>query len=163
MAKEKLHKTNAARLLDEAGLAYELITYEHNAKDPVDGISVAAKLNEPVEKVYKTLVTHHGNEYFVFMIPVDQELDLKKAAKAAGQKQLEMLPLKDLTKITGYIRGGCSPLGMKKDFPVYVEELVQLEDDFYFSAGKIGMQIHMKPQDFLAFRKAKAVALIRED
>ena len=140
----KIQKTNAMRWLETQNLEYEVVTYEHKKDDPVDGIHVADVLHEPYEEVFKTLVTQaNTKEYIVYMIPVDQELDFKKCAKAAGVKSVEMIHLKDLTKITGYIRGGCSPLAMKKSFRTFIDESVILEEKIYFSAGKIGMQIHM--------------------
>lgn len=146
----KIHKTNTMRLLDEKKLDYEVLSYESKKGDDVDGIHVAQKLNEPVEKVFKTLVGQaNTKEYFVFMVPVDKKLDLKKCAKAAGVKNFAMLPLKDLTKITGYIRGGCSPLAMKKSFRTFMDESALQQKDIYFSAGKIGLQIHMDPAIFI--------------
>ena len=112
---KKIQKTNAMRFLDQHKVEYKAHTYEHKENDPVDGIHVANMLNQPVEKVYKTLVTQaNTKEYLVYMIPVEKELDLKKCAKVAGVKSCDMIHVKDINKITGYIRGGCSPLGMKK-------------------------------------------------
>ncbi|MCR4963832.1 MAG: Cys-tRNA(Pro) deacylase [Firmicutes bacterium] len=142
---EKKEKTNAMRLLDEAGLAYTAHSY--NADDgKIDGLSVAAKIAMPAEQVYKTLVTQgNSGDYFVFVLPVGAELDLKKAAKAAKQKHVEMIPVKDILRVTGYIRGGCSPIGMKKSYPTFVEEEAMLYDTIVFSGGKIGAQIEMNP------------------
>lgn len=146
---EKTEKTNAMRLLDDAGLAYTAHGYD--ASDGrIDGISVAEKIAMPQEQVYKTLVTQ-GNtgDYFVFVLPVAAELDMKKAAKAAKQKHIEMIPVKDILRVTGYIRGGCSPIGMKKNYPTFVEEEAMLYDTIVFSGGKIGAQIEMNPDALL--------------
>lgn len=143
----KITKTNAMRLLDTHEIPYEVHSYPHKKDDPVDGQHVALALNEPFEQVYKTLVLmDKESNYFVFMCPVHAELDLKKCAQAAHVKSLSMLPLKDLTKITGYIRGGCSCLAMKKQFPTWIHEDALCYDTIFFSAGKIGMQIEMNPE-----------------
>src|SRR5690606_29025812 len=121
MAK-KLTKTNAVRLIEKNKVAYELISYEIEDGQAVDGISVSEKIGYPSEHVYKTLVATAGaNQYFVFVLPVTEELDLKKAAKVVGEKKVEMIPVKELLGLTGYIRGGCSPIGMKKLFPTYID------------------------------------------
>lgn len=144
----KHEKTNAMRLLEAKGIPYTEHMYEHAKNDPVDGVRVAHMLGEPVERVYKTLVAQaNTKEYLVFMIPVDQELDFKKCARAAGVKNTEMIHLKDLTKITGYIRGGCSPLGMKKQFRTFAQEDAILYDTIFFSGGKIGLQIEADPNE----------------
>ncbi len=133
------------RLLDGAGLSYTGHSYD-SSDGKIDGVSVAAKVGMPVEIVYKTLVTvSPSREHFVFVIPVAAELDLKKAAKAAGQKSIELIPVKDILSLTGYIRGGCSPIGMKKPFPTFIEEEAMLYDTIVFSGGKIGSQIQMDP------------------
>lgn len=120
-------------------------------------------LNQPVEKVYKTLVTvSNTKEYLVYMIPVEKELDLKKCAKVAGVKSCEMIHVKDINKITGYIRGGCSPLGMKKQFRTFMYEDSLNQDTIYFSAGKIGMQIEMDPKDLVDLIQVQAVDIIKE-
>lgn len=120
-------------------------------------------LNQPVEKVYKTLVTQaNTKEYLVYMIPVEKELDLKKCAKVAGVKSCEMIHVKDINKITGYIRGGCSPLGMKKQFRTFMYEDALNKDKIYFSAGKIGMQIEMDPKDLVDLIQVQAVDIIKE-
>ena len=113
---KKIQKTNAMRFLDQHKVEYKAHTYEYKDGDPVDGVHVASILNQPVERVYKTLVTQaNTKEYLVYMLPVEKELDLKKCAKIAEVKSCEMIHVKDINKITGYIRGGCSPLGMKKE------------------------------------------------
>lgn len=145
MAKET--KTNAMRLLDSNKINYTTHSYE-NKDNKIDGIAVANKIGKDVELVFKTLVTQgHSKEYYVFVIPVAEELDMKKASKAAGEKNIEMIQVKDINSITGYIRGGCSPLGMKKVFKTFVQEEALLFDTIVFSGGKIGAQIEMNPND----------------
>jgi len=142
-------KTNAMRLLDTAGVAYFGHSYEAG-DGKIDGVSVANKMGFPVEKVFKTLVTIGASGgFYVFVIPVATELDLKKAAKAAGEKHIEMCPAKDLLKYTGYVHGGCSPLGMKKPFSTFIDESAILLETMIFSAGKIGAQIEAAPDDLL--------------
>ena len=154
MAKDNA-KTNAMRLLDAAGIAYQDHTYPID-DGLLDGISVADKLSEPYEKVFKTLLTQgKSGELYVFVIPVDQDLDLKKAATAAHEKHIEMAPVKDITKHTGYVKGGCSPIGMKKLYPTFLEEAALLQDKIIFSAGKIGAQIECAPDDLLAVTKGE--------
>ncbi|MEG1537669.1 MAG: Cys-tRNA(Pro) deacylase [Clostridiales bacterium] len=138
-----MEKTNAMRLLDNAGLSYAGHYYE-DSDGKIDGVSVAAKIAMPPELVYKTLVAMGASRhYYVFMIPVAAELDLKKAAKAAGEKSIELIAVKDILSVTGYIRGGCSPLGMKKAYPTFIHEEAMLYEDIVFSAGKIGVQIQL--------------------
>jgi Cys-tRNA(Pro)/Cys-tRNA(Cys) deacylase len=151
MAKSpKISKTNAVRLLDQKNVSYQLFEYEVN-DGKIDGVSVAEKIGQPVEKVFKTLVATAGpGKVYVFLVPVEEELNLKTAAKAAGAKKIEMLPVKDLLGLTGYIRGGCSPLGMKKQFPTFIHESAKQLDTVIVSAGKIGMQIHLKPVDLIS-------------
>lgn len=146
MAKEKIQKTNAMRLLDSAGLDYEMASYDYDESD-LSGVHAAAELGVAPEIVFKTLVTRgDGNAFFVFVIPVAESLDLKKAAKASGNKKIEMIHVKEILDITGYIRGGCSPIGMKKPFPTYIDETAQLYEKIYFSAGKRGVQIKLDPE-----------------
>ncbi|MFS0876579.1 Cys-tRNA(Pro) deacylase [Solibacillus isronensis] len=147
MAKKQA-KTNAVRLIEQKKIAYEIFEYTINDGEAVDGLTVAGKIGQPVEHVYKTLVATAGKgNYFVFVIPVDAELNLKAAAKVVGQKKIEMLPVKELLGLTGYIRGGCSPIGMKKLFPTIIEEAATELDYIIVSAGKIGMQIKLAPED----------------
>ncbi|MBM7664692.1 Cys-tRNA(Pro)/Cys-tRNA(Cys) deacylase [Solibacillus kalamii] len=147
MAKKQA-KTNAVRLIEQKKIAYEIFEYTINDGEAVDGLTVAGKIGQPVEHVYKTLVATAGKgNYFVFVIPVDAELNLKAAAKVVGQKKIEMLPVKELLGLTGYIRGGCSPIGMKKLFPTIIEEAATALDYIIVSAGKIGMQIKLAPED----------------
>lgn len=159
MAKEKLEKTNAIRALDKAKLPYTVHTYESDGT-AVDGITVAQKTGLPVEKVYKTLVTvGHSREHYVFVIPVAAELDLKAAARSVGEKAVEMIHVADINKLTGYIRGGCSPVGMKKLFATVLDESCLSLDTIMFSAGKIGMQIEMDPRALLEFIGAKTAVI----
>lgn len=140
-------KTNAMRILDSNEIIYTTHSYE-NKDGKIDGIAVAHKIEKDVNQVFKTLVTQgHSKEFYVFVIPVAEELDLKKASKTAGEKNVEMIHVKDINKITGYIRGGCSPLGMKKAFKTFIQEEALLFDTIAFSGGKIGSQIEMNPND----------------
>ena len=142
MAKNKEIKTNAMRILDRMKIPYSHYTYE--CEEFVDGLQVADMLGLPHEKVYKTLVTQGpAKEYFVFVIPVAEELDLKKAARAVGEKSIDMLKSKELLPLTGYIHGGCSPIGMKKVFPTTFQHEAENFDTIIFSAGKIGYQVEM--------------------
>lgn len=142
-------KTNAMRLLDKEKIKYTVHTYE-NKDGQIDGISVALKLGIPIEKVFKTLVTQgHSKDYFVFVIPVEKELDLKAAARAVGEKSVEMIHVVDINKITGYIRGGCSPIGMKKKYKTVVHSSCNDLDTIIVSGGKIGFQIELEPKDLI--------------
>ena len=144
----KAEKTNVMRLLDAAELPYSVHCYLDT--DAVSGVDVAAVLGEDPDCVFKTLVTvGKSGEHYVFVIPVASELDLRKAAKASGEKNIEMIKSKELLPLTGYIHGGCSPIGMKKSFATFVDETAQLFDTILFSAGKIGYQIEMDPNDLL--------------
>lgn len=145
----KVNKTNVARLLDKAKIDYELIPYEVDESD-LSAVHVAEQLNEDVNQVFKTLVLHGDKSgYFVCIIPGADEVDLKKAAKVSGNKKCEMIPMKELLPLTGYIRGACSPIGMKKHFPTYIHETVELYDHIYVSAGQRGLQIKIAPQDLI--------------
>ncbi|OLN21146.1 aminoacyl-tRNA deacylase [Domibacillus antri] len=139
-------KTNAMRLLDATGIAYNMHEYE-NKDGKIGGVSTAEKIGRNVETVFKTLVTQGSGGLYVFVVPVAAELDLKKAARAAGEKKVEMIPVKDIQKQTGYIRGGCSPIGMKKLFPTFIDENALTLDRMIVSAGKIGAQIELAPED----------------
>lgn len=136
-------KTNAMRILDKAKIHYEMYTYDPG--DGIDGISVAHKMGQDENKVYKTLVTKGKNDYFVFVIPVAEELDLKKAAKSVGEKSVEMIAVKDINKVTGYIRGGCSPVGMKKQFKTVFNDTARELETFIVSGGRIGFQVELSP------------------
>jgi Cys-tRNA(Pro)/Cys-tRNA(Cys) deacylase len=149
-----IEKTNAARLLDRAKIRYELIAYEVDETD-LSAVHVAEQLNEPVETVFKTLVLKGDKTgFFVCIIPGAEELDLKKAAKISGNKSCEMIPMKDLLSITGYIRGACSPLGMKKRLPTFIHDSYRDFENIYVSAGKRGLQLHVAPQELIAEIKA---------
>ena len=149
MAKEKNVKTNAMRILDSKKVNYEMIAYDI-LDDKIDGISVAEKTGQDVKEVYKTLVTQGlSREFYVFVIPVDKELDLKKAAKVAGEKKVEMIHVNDIMKYTGYIRGGCSPIGQKKEYKTFIHESAKKLDFIIVSAGKIGYQIKINPNDLI--------------
>ncbi len=144
-------KTNAARLLDAAGIAYELIPYE-STEDDLIAQHVTAELGEDIDRVFKTLVLRGDRTgFFVCVIPGDFEVDLKVAARISGNKSCEMLHLKELLPTTGYIRGGCSPIGMKKPFPTYIHESALLYDFIYISAGQRGLQFKIAPQDLFDF------------
>lgn len=159
LAKQKLPKTNAVRLLEQQKIPYNLMEYDVS-DNQINGVTVAAKVGHPVEHVFKTLVATAGaNKYYVFVIPVSMELNLKTAAKVTGEKKIEMLHVKDLLSITGYIRGGCSPIGMKKLFLTFVDESATNLEYILVSAGKIGMQIQLNPQDLLRVTKAKFATL----
>ena len=145
MAKEKVQKTNAMRLLDSAGISYSMASYDYDESD-LSGVHAAKELGVSEDIVFKTLVTRgDGIAIFVFVIPVAESLDLKKAAKASGNKSIEMIHVKELFDLTGYVRGGCSPIGMKKTYPTYIDETAQLYDEIYFSAGRRGAQIILDP------------------
>lgn len=153
MAK-KLDKTNAARLLDRAGLQYNLVPYEVDEND-LAAQHVADSLGQDIAKVFKTLVLHGDKTgYIVCVIPGDKEVDLKALAKVSGNKKVEMIPMKDLLHVTGYIRGGCSPIGMKKRFPTYFHNSATEHDVIYVSAGVRGLQIEIAPQDLIVFVQA---------
>lgn len=154
MAK-KVTKTNAVRLIEKQKVPYELLFYEADNGQAVDGISVSKKIGYSYEYVYKTLVATAGsNQYYVFVVPVATELNLKKAAKVVGQKKIEMIPVKDLLGITGYVRGGCSPVGMKKLYPTYIDKSAETLEFMIVSAGKIGMQLKLAPQDLTKLCRA---------
>ena len=143
MAKEA--KTNAMRFLEKNKIKYTEQTYE--CDEFVDGITTANALGQPLDSTFKTLVAHgKSGSYYCFLIPVDRELDLKKAAKSVGEKSVELLPLKDLTAVTGYVRGGCTPIGMKKQFMTVVHSSAESLDEFYISGGRIGLQIKLSPR-----------------
>lgn len=159
MAKDKNIKTNAMRILDTMKINYEVKAYE--CEEFIDGISVAKKLNQKPEQTFKTLVTRgKSGNYFVFVLPVAEELDLKKCARAVGEKSVEMIHVKDINKITGYIRGGCTSIGMKKQYPAVVHKSALDFDKIMVSAGKIGMQLILSPEDLLKAANAKTEDII---
>ena len=162
MAKQKISKTNVARLLDKAHVAYELIPYEVDESD-LSAVHVAAQLGEEVDHVFKTIVLHGDKSgYFVCVVPGESEIDLKKAAKVSGNKKCELLPMKELLPVTGYIRGGCSPIGMKKHFPTYMHESAGRYDYIYVSAGQRGLQVKLSPVDLLREAQAEYADLTAE-
>ena len=152
--KEKSEKTNAVRLVEKAGVEYTLHIYDA-ADGRIDGVSVAEKTGQPADKVFKTLVTvGQSKEHYVCVIPVAAELDLKKAAKLLGEKKIEMIHQKELLPLTGYIHGGCSPVGMKKQFITCIDENALLQDTICVSGGKIGLQIELDPEDLAMLTSA---------
>ncbi len=142
-----MKKTNAMRYLDSLGISYEVIEYKITDGD-VAGVNVAKKVGQAVENVYKTLVSR-GKNIFVTIVPVDKEINLKKLAKAVGDKKVQMLAVKELLPCTGYVRGGCSPFAMKKTYPTYVQEDILLREFVLVSGGKIGIQLKLSVDDFL--------------
>ena len=145
---KKEEKTNVMRVLDGKKISYESHSYEPDAT--MSGAQIADILGEPAEKVFKTLVTQgKSGAYYVFVVPVESELDLKKAAKAAGEKAVSMIKQKDLLPLTGYVHGGCSPIGMKKQFPTFIHETAPDLDKIFVSAGKVGFQIELAPADLI--------------
>ena len=149
MAKDKINKTNACRILDQKKIDYELIPYEVDETD-LGAQHIADQLGEDINQVFKTLVLK-GDKigYFVCVIPGCNEVDLKKTAKATGNKSCDLIPMKELLPLTGYIRGGCSPVGMKKSFPTFIHETCQLFDYIYVSASVRGLQFKLKPDDLV--------------
>ena len=149
-------KTNAMRILDKEKIKYEVYTYE-NKDGKIDGISVAHKLNQDVNKVFKTLVTKGSSrEYYVFVIPVEKELSLKAAAKVVGEKAVEMIKVEEINKVTGYIRGGCSPIGMKKVYTTVIDKSCEKFETIIVSGGKIGCQIEINPTDLIGLINGKS-------
>ena len=158
MAKHKEEKTNVMRVLEQKNIPYTAHTYPPDG--PIDGVSVASYLGQDVEQVFKTLVTKAASgNYYVFDIPVAENLDLKKAAKAVGEKSIAMIHQKELLPLTGYIHGGCSPVGMKKQFPTVFHETAEILDTICVSAGKIGYQVEVNPADLMALVGAKTADL----
>jgi Cys-tRNA(Pro)/Cys-tRNA(Cys) deacylase len=162
MAKKKKEaKTNAARILDTLGISYELKTYEVDESD-LSAVHVAESVGMPIEMVYKTLVCRGDkNGVLMAVIPGGGELDLKALAAASGNKRVEMVHLKEVFGLTGYIRGGCSPLGAKKDYPVYLDASAEQQEVIAISAGKRGEQIILKPADLITAAKATIAAVSR--
>ena len=160
MSKKEL-KTNAMRMLDRMKIPYEYETYE--CEDFTDGIETADKLGYDHALVYKTLVTTgKSGEHYVFVIPIEAEIDFKKAAKAVGEKSLEMLHLKNLTKVTGDVRGGCTAIGMKKQFPTVIQKDAEELTQMHVSGGKLGMQLKLAPADLKKAAKAQFADVIRD-
>lgn len=160
MAKAKEVKTNAMRILESLKIPFTHYTYE--CDEFIDGLQIADKLSQPYEKFYKTLVTQgNSKNYFVFVIPIAEELDLKKAAKAVGEKSVEMIHVKDINAITGYIRGGCTAIGMKKQYVTRIDSSARLQPTIIVSGGRIGSQIECKPEDLARAAKAEFAEIIR--
>ena len=150
MAKAKEEKTNVMRILEQKQISYTAHTYEHEEGVAVDGVTVAAQLGQDPEQVFKTLVARGASKsIYVFCIPVAENLDLKKAARAVGEKAIEMVAVKEINALTGYIRGGCSPVGMKKQYPTVFHETAEIVDTIIVSAGKIGYQVELAPIDLV--------------
>lgn len=142
-----VQKTNAMRILDKAKVSYNIINYE-NKDGKIDGVAVAKKIGKANEEVFKTLVTiSNTKNIYVFVIPVDKELDFKKAAKVTSEKNIEMINVNDLQKLTGYIRGGCSPIGMKKKYDTFIHKSAEELKTIIFSAGKIGLQLEVSTEE----------------
>lgn len=159
MAK-KLEKTNAARLLDRARIAYDLVPYEVDENN-LAATHVAEQLGEPIEQVFKTLVLKGDrNGFLVCVVPGHGEVDLKKAARASGNKSVAMIPMKELLPTTGYIRGGCTPIGMKKRFPTFLHTTALDFDHIYISAGVRGLQLRLAPTDLISYTEAEITDLI---
>jgi len=158
-----MKKTNAARILDRLKIGYELIEYEVDEAD-LSAVHLAATAGVPIEKVFKTLVLEGDkNGNFVCIIPGGKEIDLKKAALASANKKVALIHMKELEPLTGYIRGGCSPLGMKKNFPVYIDQSAFEQNFIYISAGIRGMQIRLVPDDLMKASKAHIAEITHED
>ena len=154
-------KTNAMRMLDKEGIAYKVMEYEYDEND-LDGHHAAEFFGLPYEEVFKTLVAKgDSGEYLVFCLSVDDEVDLKKAASLAGEKRVEMIHVKDLLNITGYIRGGCSPIGMKKKFRTYIDAMIELLDEVCVSAGARGVQLRLRVVDLISFTDATVGSITR--
>ncbi len=155
-----MKKTNAMRLVEAAGVDYE--EFEYDASLGISGTDVARALNEDVNMVFKTLVTEtNKGEHFVFIVPVAMELDLKKAAKAAGAKKVDMLKQRDLLPLTGYVHGGCSPIGMKTKLKTFIDASAMDKEYIYVSGGKVGLQIKLSPEDLVKLTDATAIDIVK--
>lgn len=155
-------KTNVMRILEKEKIAYTAHTYPHG-KDAVDGVTVAALTGQNPDHVFKTLVTKGiSGGYFVFVVPVAKELDLKKCARSVGEKSVEMIHVKDITKVTGYVRGGCSPVGMKKAYPTVFHLTAEAIPQIIVSAGKIGCQIEMAPGALIRLTNGKTADIVKD-
>lgn len=151
-------KTNAMRILDKNKIDYEFIQYE--CDNFIDGLHTAQKTGAPVNQSFKTLVAQgKSRQYYVFVVPIAEEVYLKNAAKAVGEKSIELIPVKEITKVTGYVRGGCSPLGMKKNFPTIIHTSAQAFDKIYISGGRLGTSIILNPQDLARVTGAQFAAI----
>lgn len=161
MAKNKEEKTNVMRLLEQKKIPYTAHTYPHDGDTAPDGVTVARSMGQDVARVYKTLVARGaGGGYYVFDIPVAESLDLKKAAKAVGEKSIAMLAQKELLPLTGYVHGGCSPVGMKKLFPTVFHSAAEELETVIVSAGKIGYQVEVEPKALVALVRARFADIV---
>ena len=157
----RTEKTNAARPLDKAGIEYQLVPYAVDEND-LAATHIAEQLGEPIEQVFKTLVLSGDRTgYFVCVVPGNAEVDLKAAAKVSGNKKCDLIPMKDLLGVTGYIRGGCSPVGMKKPFPTYFHSTATGFPAIYVSAGVRGLQFRINPEDLISYTKASVADIIK--
>lgn len=162
MVHAKIEKTNAARLLDRAKIAYELVPYRVD-EEHLSAMHVAEQLGEDIECVFKTLVLRGDRTgYFICVVPGHHEVDLKAAAKVSGNKKADLIPMKDLLPVTGYIRGGCSPVGMKKAFPTFIHASIETHPFIYVSAGVRGLQLKIAPADLVRFTGATVAGISRE-
>lgn len=160
MAKQKEIKTNAMRILESMKIPFTHYTYE--CDEFIDGLQIADKLSLPYEKVYKTLVTvGNSKNYFVFVIPIAEELDLKAAARSVGEKSVEMLHVKDINAVTGYIRGGCTAIGMKRQYVTRIDSSAQGLGKMIVSGGRIGSQLELAPEDLAKAARAEFADIIR--
>ena len=160
MAKEKEIKTNAMRILDRQKVKYEVLQYE--CDEFIDGLHTAEKTGAPVEQSFKTLVAQgKSKQYYVLVLPIAEEVDLKKAAKAVGEKSIEMIHVKDITAVSGYVRGGCSPIGMKKQYPTVIHSSAQELDEMIVSGGCLGKQILLNPQDLLRVTRGTFADIVK--
>ena len=155
-------KTNAMRILDSNKINYKMYSYESKKGEHLDGVEVAHQIGKDVSQVYKTLVAQGGSKnIYVYVIPVDKNLDLKKAAKVANEKNMAMININDINKFTGYIRGGCSPIGMKKLYKTFVNETAKVLDTIVVSAGKIGYQVELSPEELQQLIKCEFEDIIK--
>ena len=162
MAKQKDVKTNAMRILESMKIPFEHYTYE--CDEFIDGLQIADKLSLPYEKVYKTLVTvGRSKNYYVFVIPIAKELDLKAAARSVGEKSVEMIPVKEINNVTGYIRGGCTAVGMKKQYVTRIDNSALAQEKIFVSGGRIGSQLELLPTDLARASKAEFADLVRHE
>ena len=162
MSHSKIEKTNAARLLDRAKIAYELVPYRVD-EEHLAATHVAEQLGEEIACVFKTLVLKGDRTgYFVCVVPGNHEVDLKAAARVSGNKKVDLIPMKELLPVTGYIRGGCSPIGMKNSFPSYIHASVEAQPFIYISAGVRGLQLKIAPADLIAYVRATVADISRE-
>lgn len=163
MAKTKDEKTNVMRILDQKKIPYTAHAYPHEEGVAVDGVTVARAMGRDPERVFKTLVARGASRgIYVFVIPVADSLDLKKAARAAGEKSVQLIHVKEINALTGYVRGGCSPVGMKKEYPTVFHETAEIVDTVAVSAGKIGCQVELAPADLIALVGARTADLTVE-